>query len=405
MIFSQFVARRYLFSKKSTNAINLITGISVAGIAVGMAALILELAVFNGFEGLLSGLFNKFNPAIKITAEQGKFFDSDSSTREDILNIQGVESISETLEEIALFEYEGNIVFATIKGVDDHYEQVTGIASRIISGEFATRVNGSSGAVLGANIRSRLGISLQNPFESIRVYVPRDRRRTILDQPFKTAYIKPSGVFSFQQEYDNQYVFSDLEFVERLIGQQGKLSAYELKLNDDADVEDIKDQIGLIMDEGFKIQDRYEQDEAFFRLMNLEKWMFYALFVLTLVLIAFNMIGALWMIVLDKKTDITILKALGADDVTVRNIFLGEGMLISNIGIFIGSVLALVLYWYHTQYGLIAIPDGFIVDRYPMELRFSDFIIAAITMICIGLAASIIPAKRAQKISAVVRAE
>lgn len=405
MIFSQFIAQRYLFSKKSTNAINLITGISVAGIAIGMAALILELAVFNGFEGLLSGLFNKFNPDLKVRTIEGKFFERDSSTMAQITSLEGVEAVSATLEEIALFDHNGNIAFATIKGVDESYTDVTAIRSNIVSGEFLPLVEGQAGAILGRNIKSQLGLSIEDPFSDLKVYVPRTRRRTILDQPFKTAYIKPTGVFSFQQEYDNQYIFSDLHFVERLIDKMGQISAYEVALYEGTNTDAVKYKIQKIFGEDFKVQDRYEQDEAFFKLMNLEKWMFYALFVLTLILIAFNMIGALWMIVLDKKKDISVLKALGADDHTVRNIFLGEGILISNIGILIGSILAILLYWYHTQYGLIAIPEGFIVDRYPMELKFFDFIIAAGTMLCIGLLASIMPAKRARKISAIIREE
>lgn len=405
MMFSQFIARRYLFSKKSTNAINLITGISVAGIAIGMAALILELAVFNGFEDLLSSLFNRFNPDIKITAREGKFFQEDSLTKVKIKQIDGVDLVAESLEEIALFDHDGNIAFATIKGVDSNYVQVTGIQETIISGSFNTKSARQPGAVLGNNIKNKLGISFQNPFTDLRIYVPRTKRRTLLDQPFKSMSVVPTGSFSFQQEYDNQYVFSHINFVQGLIDKPGMLSAYEVLLDEGADLEKVKKELSSVLGEDYEIKDRYQQDEAFFKLMKLEKWMFYALFVLTLILIAFNMIGALWMIVLDKKQDISVLKALGASDQTVERIFLGEGILISNIGILIGSVLAIGLYWYHTQYGLISIPEGFIVDRYPMVLKWMDFVIAAVTMLCIGLLASFMPARRARRITSVIRAE
>ena len=405
MIFSQFIARRYLFSKKSTNAINLITGISIAGITVGMAALILELAVFNGFESLLAGLFNQFNPDIKITASSGKFFQSDTAVRSRILRIDGVSSVSEVLEEVALFDHEDNIAFASIKGVDENYDKVNNIESTIVTGTFDPGFTGEPGAVIGVNLKNRLGISIQNPLSSLKIFVPRQKRRTILDQPFKSAFLRPTGAFSFQHEYDNQYIFSSLEFVENLLNKRGQRSAYEVGVSDNAQIALVKKELRSLMGDDYIVQDRKEQDAAFFRLMNLEKWMFYALFCLTLILIAFNMIGALWMIVLDKKKDIAILKALGADSQTVYRIFMNEGLLISGIGIIIGSLLALGLYYYHTNYGLIAIPDGFIVDRYPMKLLWTDFIVATITMLCIGLLASWMPARRARKISAILRVE
>lgn len=399
------MARRYLFSKKSTNAINLITGISVLGITVGMAALILELAVFNGFEDLLSGLFNRFNPSLKVSPKQGKFFTADSILLEKIANVEGVDAVSQTLEEIALFEYEKNTVFATIKGVDDEFQEVNNLESALINGEFVVKDSVSVGAVIGASLRSRLGVSLQNPFSSLKIYVPRKKKRTILDRPFKTSFIKPTGIFSFQQDYDNQYIFSDLEFVRKLLETPNQVSFLELLVDDNEDVDRIKKEIKEVLGSEYVVKDRYEQDESFFKLMNLEKWMFYALFCLTLILIAFNMVGALWMLVLEKRKDISVLKSMGARDQTVFSIFIHEGILISIIGIVAGSVLAMCLYFYHTNYGLIAIPDGFIVDRYPMVLKLQDFVIAGLTMMVIGLATSYMPASRARRISSFVRTE
>lgn len=405
MIFSQFVARRYLFARKSTNAINLITGISILGITIGMAALILELAVFNGFENLLSGLFNRFNPDIKISKIEGKFFQPDSSKMAQLNELDEVAYFSRTIEEIALFDFDGNIAFATIKGVDSNYTRTTGIETAIQSGQFKTVDAGRPGVILGSSIRNKLGLSLQNALTDLSVYVPRNKRRTFLDQPFKRSIVVPTGTFSFQQDYDNQYVFSEIRFTQNLIDQRGMVSALELKLTDGADMSRVKKKLASVLGDGYLIQDRYEQDEAFFRLMNLEKWMFYALFVLTLILIAFNMVGALWMMVLDKKKDISVLKSLGADEGVIRNIFIGEGLLISLLGITVGSTLAIGLYWYHINYGLISIPEGFIIDRYPMALKFGDFIIAGATMLLIGWLAAVMPARRAMKISSIIRAE
>lgn len=399
-----YIARRYLFSKKSTNAINLITGISVLGITVGTAALILELAVFNGFETLLSGLFNQFNPAVKITPAEGKFFELDSLQLNTIHEMEGVLNVSQTLEEIALFEYGGNTVFASIKGVDSNFVHVTGLENVILTGSFQTQTPTGPGTVVGSILRNRLGLSMQNPLESLKVYVPRKKKMTLLDRPFKTAYTRPTGVFSFQQDYDNQYIFSDLGFVQGLLDQPGRYSALELAV-EEKDVARVKKNLQSLLGDNFRIRDRYEQDEAFFKLMNLEKWMFYALFCLTLVLIAFNLIGALWMLVLEKKKDISILKSLGASSSDVFRIFASEGLLISVLGIALGSLLAIGLYYYHVEFGLITIPEGFIVDRYPMDLRWSDFVTAGLTMLAIGWLAAFLPAQRARKISSFVRSE
>lgn len=400
-----FIALRYLFSKKSTNAINLITGISVLGITIGMAALILELAVFNGFEQLLSGLFNQFNPQMKITLNEGKFFNVHEDLVTSLQAMDDVEAFSFTLEEIALFEYDGSTVFANIKGVDSSFSKVTDLESAIISGDFVTQPEEGIGAIVGATLRNRLGISLQNPFRQLKVFVPRKKKRTVLDRPFKTSFLQPTGVFSFQQDYDNQYIFSDIDFVRNVLSLQDQASALELKLTDGADEEKLTGQLASVLGDQFDIKNRYEQDAAFFKLMNLEKWMFFALFSLTLLLIAFNMVGALWMLVIEKSKDISVLKSMGARDGLIFQIFITEGLLISTIGVVLGSVLAIGLYYYHIQYGLISIPEGFIVDRYPMELRWTDFIIAGITMGLIGFMASYMPARSARKKTSFIRSE
>ena len=261
-----YIARRYLFSKKSTNAINLITGISILGITIGTAALILELAVFNGFENLLSGLFNQFNPPIKVTPINGKFFELDSETTAQIDNIKGITAIAHSVEEIALFEYDGNTVFASIKGVDSNFTEVSGLEDVIITGKFLTQTPNGPGTIIGSTLRNRLGLSMQNPLENLKVYVPRKKKMTLLDRPFKTAYTQPTGVFSFQQDYDNQYIFSDLSFVQGLLDLRGRYSALEMSVENDR-VSQVKKELQSILGPDFKVQDRYEQDEAFFKLM------------------------------------------------------------------------------------------------------------------------------------------
>jgi len=402
-VLSYFIARRYLFSKKSINAINLITGISVVGIAIGTAALALELSVFNGFEVLLSGLFNKFNPELKITAAEGKFFEEDKEITKKLLQIPGVKAMSASLEEVVIFQNEGNIVFGTLKGVDSAYRSVTNIDSTIIAGEFSLGSQSQPGVVMGSLIKNRLGVALENPFTRLTVHMPGSTKPSLSRSAFITRQIHPTGTFSFQHEYDNQYAFSNLNFVASLFGKRGHLSSLELKLESGSDLESVKNNIRELLGRDFIIRDRYEQDEAFFKLMNLEKWMFYALFTLTLILVTFNIVGALWMTVLDKRKDIIILKAMGGTRRLIHRIFIGEGLLMSACGVLAGGVLTLILYIYHVQFGLISVPEGFIIDKYPMSLRWTDFLVVGLTMCLIGYLASILPARRARDMSPYIR--
>ena len=378
---SFFFAKRYLFSKKSTNAINLITGISILGITIGTAALILELAVFNGFEELLSGMFNKFNPELKITSATGKFFKADEAYLKNIQSISEVKYVTKSIEEVAMFEHDDNIAFATLKGVTNNYNLVTNFDSTLIAGSFLSGNDSIHEAILGVSVKNKLNISLNNPFSRLKVYMVDKNKSALPGSPFKVKSLVPVGIFSYQQDYDNDFIFAPFHFVEKLIEKRGMASSVEIRLQPEADVEGVKHSLLPIIGNGVEIKDRYQQDEAFFKLMNIEKWMFYALFALTLILIAFNIIGALWMIVLEKRQDIAVLKSMGASDDFVKNIFLSQGVLISAVGVLVGAILALGLYLYHVKYGLIIIPEGFVIDKYPMKLRFSDFIVSGATML------------------------
>jgi lipoprotein-releasing system permease protein len=401
------IARRYLFAKKSTNAINLITGISVLGIAIGTAALILVLSVFNGFEDLIKGLFSNFNPDVKITAVKGKTFVPDSVSLALIRDLQGVEALSVTLEEVAFFEYEGNQDFGILKGVDTFFNQVNGIATTVLEGKYTFSERGKEAAVLGIGMRSKLKVDVSNPFNSMSVYMPKKQKSGPLDKPFRQQFIIPAGSFIIQQDFDNQYVLSSLEFARSLLAEPKAVSALELRLNPAVPEEETMRQITGILGEGFAVKNRYQQDEAFFKLMNIEKWMSFAILSLTLLLVAFNMIGSLWMIVLEKKSDIAILKSMGASDGLVRSIFLLEGLFLCGMGMAAGYAAALGLYVLHTnlEYGLISIPQGFMITAYPVSLKALDFILIAFTVMGIGLLASIPPALRAQRVPAIVLEE
>ncbi len=406
MNFPLLVARRYLFAKRSTNAINIITGISVFGIAVGTMALILVLSVFNGFEDLLSDLFGHFNPELKVTPAKGKSFTADSLTLEKIRALPGVAIVSETLEEIAFFEYEGAQDFGVLKGVDDLFARVNGIDSTVREGDYLLAEDDRNCAVLGAGMRNKLSVNVHNPIAALTIYMPTEKQGGVLSKPFITRYAYPKGTFSIQQDFDNQYVLSNLQFVRELLeAPPGTVSALEIKCRPGASTTQVKKGLAAILGEGYVFKDRYEQNEAFFKVMKLEKWMGYAITCLMLILMAFNMVGALWMIVLDKQKDISVLKSLGADDPVIRRIFLGEGMLLTALGMLIGMALAVVLYAVQKTYGIVTIPQGFLVESYPIAMRIQDFLPVALTVLGIGLLASLPPARRAVQVPAFLREE
>jgi lipoprotein-releasing system permease protein len=399
------IARRYLFAKKSTNAINIITGISVVGIAIGTAALVLVLSVFNGFEDLIIGMFSKFNPDVKVTATVGKTFVPDSAQILQLEAIPGVEMVSRTLEEVAFFEYGQDQDFGIVKGVDENYRKVSGIDSAIFMGAFRLSAGERNLAVLGRGVARNLEVDMEDPFATLNIYMAKREKTSGLDQPFRKRMTYPVGSFSIQQEFDNQYVLVSLEFARDLLGAYDEVSALEIRLRQGADPKQTLAAIRGVLGGDFQVKDRFQQDEAFLKLMNIEKWMSFALLSLTIVLVAFNMIGSLWMIVLEKKADISILKSMGANEKLVRNIFLGQGLLLCLFGLLVGLVLAMIFYALQKIFGIVSIPEGFVVDAYPIGMRLLDVLAVTAVVLLIGVLASLPAAHRASKVPALVREE
>jgi lipoprotein-releasing system permease protein len=404
--FPLLVARRYLFARRSTNAINIITGISVFGLAVGTAALLLVLSVFNGFEDLLAGLFGHFNPEIKVTPARGKQFSTDSIRLDQLRRIDGIWYVSGTLEEIAFFDYEGSKDFGVLKGVDSLFARVTNIDSTVREGVYRLQGDERNFAVLGAGMRNKLSVNVDNPLASLTVYMPVEKTGSLPGNEFQTRSIYPAGTFAIQQEFDNQYILTNVDFMRELLATDSSvLSALEIRCRPGADVQAVRDRLRALLGPSFTVKDNYEQNEAFFKVMQLEKWMGFAITSLMLVLMAFNMVGALWMIVLDKQKDISVLKSLGATDRTVRRIFLTEGLLLTLLGLSLGLLMAVLLYWLQKTFGLITIPQGFLVESYPIAMRITDFIPVILTVAAIGLLASLAPARRAVQVPAFLREE
>ena len=401
------IARRYLFAKKSTNAINIISGISVLGLALGAAALVLVLSVFNGFEKLITGMMSNFNPDVKIVATKGKTFITDSLKINQLRQIRGVELLSETLEETAFFEYEKTQAIGTLKGVDDNFSKINRIDSTVREGRYLLHDIQNDYAVLGGGIRNQLGVYERNMLTPLSIYMPKRGEVGILEQPFRKEFVYPAGAFVIQSEVDNQYVLTNLQFVRDILNAENEVSAYEIKLKPNANASSTLSEIRSIMGNDFTVKDHYQQDEAFLKLMNIEKWMSYAILSLTILLVAFNMVGSLWMMVLEKKQDISILKSMGAQDKLIRNIFLNEGLLLCGMGLVSGFVIAVILYLLHvyTEGGLVPLPPGFASDRYPVALKTVDFVVVATTVIVIGLLASLPAALRAMRVETAMKEE
>ena len=397
------IARRYLFGKKSTNSINIITGISIFGISVGTAALILILSVFNGFEGLLSGLFNAFNPDIKIEKAEGKFFQLDANKMAQLRAIPEIEAVSATIEEVALFEYKGVQEIGVIKGVDDNYKTVTRLDTLIVDGTFKVKNGQTNFAMAGIGMRNKLSLNVDDRLAPITVYMPAKKRSMMGTKDFISKSLYPSGIFSVKSDNDYQYVLSSYGMASALLDKKDQASFLEIKLEDDVDASAVKSKIKSILGDTFILKDRYQQDEVTLKVMNIEKWISFLITGLTMLLIAFNLLGALWMIALDKRKDTSVLKALGLQDGDVRKLYLQLGLLITGLGIALGFIFALFIYYIQKEYGIIGVPAGFLMDAYPVQLRAGDFLLVSLTVLFIGGMASLLPALKAAKQMSVLR--
>lgn len=376
----------------------------MVGLSVGTGALIIILSVFNGFQDLLMQFFSNFNPEIKVSPVQGKTFIPGDSVREFLDNHPDVKAFSFTLEELALFEYDDRLEIGVIKGVDDSFGEVAELQNVMRDGEFVLKEGESSRVVVGVGMSRKLGLNVQDRFSSIHVYMP-DHRASALEQPFTSRSIQASGVFAVHHEVDQEYVVAPIEFVRSLLDEKAGVSAIEISVAHSSKLEPFKEELREFLGAEYSVEDHYEQDAAFYRIMQIEKWVSFAIVSLTLVLVAFNLIGALWMIVLEKRRDISILRAMGADSSFIQSVFLLAGLLIGIGGMIIGMVLALVFYWAQINIGLIPVPPGFVVDSYPISLRWYDFVAVGITVSIIGLIGSIWPAIKASKIGVSLRTD
>lgn len=406
------MAWRYLFARKSTNAINIITMIAAVGVAIGAAALLLLLSVFNGFEDLFLGMFNNLNPDVRVEVKEGKSFTVSDQTLNALVKLEGVDLVAQTLQETAVFSYNDKQSAAHIKGVDSNYGAVTGIDTMIRDGDYQLSAPNAQGggAIVGQQLSISLGIDPLNRFERLTVFMLKARPRggnTLLTgrSNYRRRDFQPSGIVRSQEAFENQAVLVDIDQARELLGvSDSTVSALEISLRPGFDTKDTYREIAAVLGPDYSVRNRYQQENSILKLMQIEKWIGFAIVSLMMILISFNLVGALWMIVLEKKRDIAILRSLGMTAGDISRVFLRVGLLLCSIGLLSGFVLASLLFVAQKIFGLISLP-GAISEAYPISFRWYDFPVVSLTVLGIGLLASLLPAQRAGKVSAVTNEE
>lgn len=392
MNFPFYIARRYLFSKKSTHAINVISGISVVGVAVATMALVVTLSVFNGFHDLVASFFTQMDPQLKITPVKGKTALADDPILTKIRHLPEVEVATECLEEQALAVYGDRQQMVIVKGVEDNFNQLTHIQEILEGdGDFELHAADLSYGIPGLGVAYQLGLgyTYEHP---LRIYAPRREGQLNMANPTEGFVVddlySPGVVFCMKQgKYDKNYILTSIAFTRHLFDLDGRLSSLELRLKPGSDFERVKSQMEELSAGKFYVQDRYEQQDDTFRIMKVEKLIAYVFLTFILMIACFNIIGSLSMLIIDKKEDVVTLRNLGATDHQITRIFLFEGRMISAIGAILGVLIGLLLCWLQQQYGIVRLGSSegsFVVDAYPVSVHPWDIVLIVFTVMAVG---------------------
>ena len=399
MNFSFRIALRYLFSKKSHNAINIISIISACGVCVGTIALVCVLSVYNGFESLVKDLFSEFDPDLKITLVEGKSFDISSPEMQQVKAKKDVVVFTTVVEENALIKYGDKQMPAVIKGVSDNFVESTHIDNIMYSGNFQLKDNSFHYAVAGLGLASQMNMGVSF-IEPISIYAPKRTATINLVRPetsFNQQFIHLAGIFFVKQAtYDDNYLIIPIELAQQIYEYEPNIvTAVELKIAPSANINKVQREIKEILGDNFKVQNRYEQQENFFRIMKIEKWISYLILSFILLIAVFNIIGSLSMLIIEKEQDIITLRNMGANTKQIRNVFLYEGWLISVLGSFVGIVIGVLLCLAQQYFGIIRLggANNFIIDAYPVEVQFTDVALIFVTVVAMGFLAVRYPVK------------
>ncbi|MBP7374067.1 MAG: FtsX-like permease family protein [Prevotella sp.] len=392
MNFPYYIAKRYIFSKKSTNVINVISIISVIGVAVATTALVIVLSVFNGFHDLVATFFTNFDPQIEVVPTKGKTAPSDDPLLTKIRHLPEVDVATESVEDQALAIYNNKQAMVTVKGVDDNFDQLTHITDILYGdGHYSLHAGDLQYGIMGIRLATTLGTGARFG-DYLRIYAPQREGQLDMSNP-QSAFVvdsllSPGVVFAVNQsKYDKNYIIAPIAFARNIFGQQGMLSSLEIRLKDGSNLDEVKKEMQEIAGSKYKVMDRFEQQADTFKIMQIEKIIAYIFLTFILVVACFNIIGSLSMLIIDKKNDVNTLRNLGATDKQISQIFLFEGRMISAIGAVIGIGVGLLLCFIQQQYGIVSLGDStgnFVVNAYPVSVHYGDVAIIFVTVLAVG---------------------
>ena len=397
-----YIAKRYLFSKKKHNAINIISAISVCGVALATLTMVCTLSVFNGFHEMVEGLFTAFDPQLKITTSQGKVFSPDDPRIQQVISMSEVELSMQTIEENAMAQYKDEQLMVVIKGVEDIFELLTNFDDILYgSKRFLLHEEGVEYGILGMGVASTLGTGLQF-VDALPIIAPKHNVKVNIANPsaaFARGYLhSPGSLFLVNQEkYDTRYILTSLSFAKQLFGYRDEVSAMEVKLKQGTNERRVQAKMKEMLGNDFQVQNRYEQQADVFSIMEIEKFISYLFLTFILIIATFNVIGSLSMLIMDKREDAQTLRNLGASNRLIERIFMLEGWLIAAFGALIGIVIGIVLCLIQHHFGIISLGNNFIVEAYPVSVRFTDILLIFITVLVVGFLSVIYPVKYMSK--------
>ena len=394
-----YIAKRYLIAKKSQNAINIISWISVFSVAIGTFALVVVLSAFNGLEKLVESLFESFDADVRVEVKEGKTFHSNAVNYEDLANISGVKNYTRVLKEVCGVKYKNQQTIVQIKGVDQSYLEMSKIDSNIVEGRTVLQQDNINYAIVGYGISLHLNLNVENGVENLTVYAPKRSKISTLNA-MNSVYrkqISPAGIFYLSPEYDNKYVITSLDFAQDLLEYDDEISSIEISAKKDADLEQLADELTHFFGDDFNVKSRLEFNQLLYKTNKTEKWVTFLILVFILMIAAFNILSSLSMLIIDKKKDINTLTHLGASKKLIRSIFFLEGILINLTGAFSGLILGVVVCLLQEHVGLIRLEGG-IVDYYPVNLNPVELIYIIITVVVIGFLTSWYPVRNLTKV-------
>jgi lipoprotein-releasing system permease protein len=393
-------AWRYFKSKKSTNAINIIAWVSVVAVVVGTASLIVVLSVFNGFEDLVKSLYATFYTELKIVPSEGKLLRLTPAQEAAMARIPGIKAWSKVVEEKALVQNGEAQTIVYLKGVDSQYTEVTTMADYVKVGEFNLGTREKPRAILGVGVESALGLWSDRELLPVTAYLPKRGAGINVSDPMSALIAEnlgTAGAFAVQQEFDNKYVLTNLDFMKAMLSlEPDEFGGVEIALKQGSDEKSITEALEKLLGKNYTVLSRYQQNQGLYSVMQMEKWVIYILLSLILVVAAFTMIGSLTMLVLEKQKDIQVLKAMGASSGRIQGIFISEGFLLAGIGAGVGMALALLICWAQQKFELIKLEGGsFVINHYPVKLMWPDFLLVSGTVVLVAFLASWLPARKA----------